>query len=348
MPVEGDQGGGFHPRADMVQPMVRTEEPCVTVITPARDMECYLRRTMRSVLTQSFRDFEYLVVDNGSLDATAHIVRSFAERDPRVRLLHEPVPGSCAARNRGLAAARGRYVAFVDADDEWLPGKLAAQVRSMESLPDRFAGVFCRSVVTSETGEELFTNAPPVGTYDLHAFLVWCNPAGNGSSFMVRRSVWAEVGGFDHRIPSAVEMEWLLRVLRDSSSPLLLGTSQELVRYRIRNGSLSSDADARMAALETIVSRFSTTDDPLVWLRPALMAYRAGSVHDARRWTGRARRYGWYRLVECRDGRRLLAHHALDLARRAPGSGHVAMPSDAAVAHRADQTVKPKAATRSG
>lgn len=290
--------------------------PLVTVITPARNMERFLRSTMRSVLVQTFADFEYLVVDNGSTDSTPHIARALAARDGRVRVLHEPNPGSGAARNCGLRSARGRYVAFVDADDQWLPGKLAAQVRSIERLPDRFAGVFCRSTVTDEVGTELFTYAPPVGTYDLNAFLVWCNPAGNGSSFMVRRSVFDEVGGFDDGIGSALEMEWLLRVLRDSSCPLLLGTSQELVRYRVRSGSVSSDTTARMAALERVVSEYTAADNPIVWLRPALMAYRSRSFDDARRWMGRTRRYGLYRLLDSRDGRRLLVHHARDVAGR--------------------------------
>jgi glycosyltransferase involved in cell wall biosynthesis len=296
--------------------------PVVSVITPARDMERFLRATMRSVLAQSFTDFEYLVVDNDSADATAAIVESIARRDPRVRLLHEPKPGSGAARNRGLREARGRYLAFVDADDEWTPAKLQDQVAQLDRLPDRYGGVFCRSVTMSELGEDLFVYRPPAGTYDLHSFLIWCNPAGNGSSFLVRRSAYEQAGGFDEELVNLLDMEWLLRLMRDSASPLLQGTSQALVRYRRRRGSISTDSTARMQALEDVITRFDAARHPLVWLRPALMAYRSGCIEHARRWTARVEEYGWHRLVRSADGRRLLGHHVRHAALRAtPGIG---------------------------
>jgi glycosyltransferase involved in cell wall biosynthesis len=302
--------------------MSERDDPAVSVITPARNMERFLRSTMRSVLAQSFTDFEYLVVDNDSEDATAAIVESIARRDNRVRLLHEPKAGSGAARNRGLREARGRYIAFVDADDEWAPGKLADQVAQLERLPDRYGGVFCRSVTMSELGEDLFVYRPPAGTYDLHSFLIWCNPAGNGSSFLVRRSAYEQAGGFDEDLVNVLDMEWLLRVMRDSASPLLQGTSQPLVRYRQRRGSISTETSARMQALEDVITRFDAAQHPLVWLRPALMAYRTGCIDHGRRWTARVEPYGWHRLVRSADGRRLLAHHLRRAALRAtPGVG---------------------------
>lgn len=282
----------------------------MSVITPARNMERFLRATMRSVLQQTLHDFEYLVVDNDSDDATASIVQSIARHDPRVRLLHEPVRGSGAARNRGLAEARGRYIAFVDGDDEWLPSKLEVQVQQVQRLPDRYAGVFCRSVTTSEAGDELFVYRPPVGTYDRAAFLAWCNPAGNGSSFLVRREAYEQAGGFDEALTNLLDMDWLLRLLRDSSSPLLQGTSHELVRYRQRRGSISTDSSGRMAALEDVIARYDDAGDPLVWLRPALMAYRAGCPAHGLRWTERAAAIGWRVLLRAPDGRKLLLHTA--------------------------------------
>ena len=188
----------------------------------------------------------------------------------------------------------------------WLATKLQHQVRQLDTLPECYGGVFCRSVTISEQGDELFTYAPPAGTYDLRSFLVWCNPAANGSSFLVRRAVYDQIGGFDESLPSLLDMEWLLRITRDSAFPLLQGTTQTLVRYRRRRGSISSDVRARMRALEDVVSEFDRAGDPLVWLRPALMAYRAGCLRDARRFGSRATPYGWHRLLRGRDGRRLL------------------------------------------
>ena len=290
-----------------VWPMPGSHVPKVTVITPARNVATFLPATMRSVLAQTLTDFEYLVVDNASDDATPAVVASMADRDDRVRLLSESRLGSGAARNRALAQARGQYLAFVDGDDTWLPTKLQKQVEQIEALSPRFGAVFCRSVTTNEIGEELFIYSPPEGPYDLASFLTWCNPAANGSSFLVRREVYEQIGGFDETLRSLIDMEWLLRLARDSTSPMLLATTDTLVRYRRRPGSVSSDATARMAALEEVVSAFDTGRDPLVWLRPALLAYRAGRLADAKRFSARARRAGWHKLLRERDGRRLAA-----------------------------------------
>lgn len=299
--------------------MKAPDGPLVSVITPARNMERFLRATMQSVLEQTLRDFEYLVVDNASDDATASIVESFARRDARVRLLYEPTLGSGAARNRGLAEARGRYLAFVDGDDEWLPAKLEIQVRQLSQLPSRYAGVFCRSVTTTELGDELYVYRPPAGTYDRTAFLAWCNPAGNGSSFLVRREAYEQAGGFDEQLTNLLDMEWLLRLLRDSEHPLLQGTVNELVRYRQRRGSISTDSNGRMEALEDVIARFDDQHEPFVWLRPALMAYRAGCPAHGRRWARRAAAAGWGRLLRSPDGRKLLLHTLRTTARGGPG-----------------------------
>jgi len=293
-------------------PMRVAGPPLVSVITPARDMECYLQAAIRSVLGQTFEDFEYLVVDNGSRDGTRRIAEAAAAADARVRVLDEPRPGSGAARNRGLAEARGRYVAFLDADDVWMPAKLEHQVAQLQQLPERYCGVFCRSMTVAEDGTELFTYCPPAGTYDLATFLEWFYPPGNGSSFMMRRDAIEPVGGFDEEIDNLVDVEWVLRVLRDSPSPLLLGAPELLVQYRQRPGSVSTRTAERMVAMETVVSRFDVDQDPLVWMRPALMAYRSGCRDEGRRWTRRARQAGWAHLTRNADGLRLLAFHLLN------------------------------------
>ena len=290
--------------------------PLVSVITPARDMERYIRATMHSVLAQTLTDFEYLVVDNGSTDGTLAVIEEVAAGDDRVRVLHERRPGSGAARNRALAEARGRFVAFVDADDVWLPTKLHEQVAQLQALPARYCGVFCRSVTTDEDGTDRFTYTPPAGTYDLRSFRAWFYPAGNGSSFLMRHDAVRAAGGFDEDLDSLVDVEWVLRVLRDSGAPLFLGTADVLVRYRRRPGSVSTRTAARMQAMETVLARFDAGGDPLAWLRPALMAYRSGCPDEGRRWASRAGRYGWHRLVRSGDGRRLLAFHLCHGVRR--------------------------------
>ena len=91
----------------------------VSVIIPLYNKEPYVRRALSSIRAQTFEDFEVIVVDDGSTDEGARAVESFD--DARVRLVHQQNAGPGAARNRGIAEARGELLAFLDADDEWTP-----------------------------------------------------------------------------------------------------------------------------------------------------------------------------------------------------------------------------------
>lgn len=109
--------------------------PAVSIITPAYNAERVIDAAVASVVAQTFPDFEQLVVDDGSTDATAARVEAWAASDRRVRLLrHQKNAGHpAAARNTALAAARGRYLAFLDADDTWAPVKLARQLATLRA-----------------------------------------------------------------------------------------------------------------------------------------------------------------------------------------------------------------------
>lgn len=107
--------------------------PQVSVILPAYNAEAFLARAIRSVRNQSFIEWELLVVDDGSVDTTAMLAKSEAESDPRVfAYFSQRNTGAAAARNLALGHARGRYIAFIDADDEWLPQKLEVQVAHLQ------------------------------------------------------------------------------------------------------------------------------------------------------------------------------------------------------------------------
>jgi Glycosyl transferase family 2 len=115
----------------------------VSVIIPLFDKEPYVRRALDSVAAQTFDDFEVVVVDDGSNDAGARVVESFIEESvvgQRVRLVRQANAGPGAARNRGLREARGELVAFLDADDEWLPAFLEEGVRALNEH-ERLASV---------------------------------------------------------------------------------------------------------------------------------------------------------------------------------------------------------------
>ncbi|HEY1092631.1 MAG TPA: glycosyltransferase family A protein, partial [Burkholderiaceae bacterium] len=105
--------------------------PRVSVVIPSYNAEGFIAETLRSVLAQSFTDFEIIVVDDGSSDRTPEIAEALG-----VRVLRQANAGVCAARNRGLAEARGEFICFLDHDDYWYPDKLAAQIAEFERDPE--------------------------------------------------------------------------------------------------------------------------------------------------------------------------------------------------------------------
>ena len=110
--------------------------PAVSIIMPAYNVAPYIGEAIRSALAQTFTDFELIVVDDGSKDTTAEIVKAMAIEDERVRLVQQPNRGLAGARNTALRAARGDMFALLDSDDTWEPEFLAAQVGLLEARPD--------------------------------------------------------------------------------------------------------------------------------------------------------------------------------------------------------------------
>jgi glycosyltransferase involved in cell wall biosynthesis len=119
--------------------------PNVSVIIPAYNNAAYLAEAIDSVLSQTYRSLELIVVDDGSTDETRDVVRTYQERDNRVRYLFQSNRGPSAARNYGMREARGKYIAFIDADDVWMPPKLQQQVAAISR--DKSIGfVYCDTV----------------------------------------------------------------------------------------------------------------------------------------------------------------------------------------------------------
>jgi hypothetical protein len=114
----------------------RGAAPVVTVLMPVFNGEKYLAEAIESILNQSFVDFEFLIINDGSTDGTAVILADYEQRDERIRVYHQENQGIVASLNRGLGLAKGKYVARMDADDVSLPERLAKQVVFMEAHPD--------------------------------------------------------------------------------------------------------------------------------------------------------------------------------------------------------------------
>ncbi|MDE6569876.1 MAG: glycosyltransferase [Alistipes sp.] len=124
----------------------------ISVIIPLYNKEREIGDTLRSVLAQTFRPTEIVVVDDGSTDRSADIVREIAAANPLVRLVAQPNAGECAARNRAITETTGEYIALLDADDEWRPGFLQEIAALIAEFPD--CGLYCTAFdIVSHEGE---------------------------------------------------------------------------------------------------------------------------------------------------------------------------------------------------
>jgi glycosyltransferase involved in cell wall biosynthesis len=183
----------------------------ISVIIPLYNRRAEIGRAIASALRQGHTPHEVVVVDDASRDGSAETVAALG--DKRVRLLrHERNQGAAAARNSGIAAATGDWIALLDSDDEWEPEKLARQLEALLAAPDAAAaGVTGYVIRDYRTGEErAFTPSPADATLDA---LVWGCPLGVGSTLLARRSIFAEIGAFDPDLPRLEDWEWLMRYL---------------------------------------------------------------------------------------------------------------------------------------
>lgn len=187
--------------------------PLVSAIIPARDAERYLARAIDSALAQTYASLEVIVVDDGSVDTTYEVAACYGER---LRLIRLPRPvGPGAARNVGIEAARGTYVAFLDADDEWLPEKTARQVALIESAAD-LTFVFCGAVFISEASNApmlVNQNRAPVSGPDAWKVLL-AYPFVSTPTVLARREAVLRVGLFDPALPIAEDQDLWIRLAR--------------------------------------------------------------------------------------------------------------------------------------
>jgi glycosyltransferase involved in cell wall biosynthesis len=210
----------------------------------------YLPLALNSVLAQTFADFEVVVVDDGSNDCTSPVVKPFLE-DARIKYLRTEHVGQPRAKNTGIRAARGRYVAFLDADDLWLPTKLEKQLELFRSDPE-LGVVYARRLWIDESGRRLRRTERPCHRGDVLAEMFWRNFICFSSS-VAARSVLEEVGGFDENIPLAIDYDLWLRIALKYRFDYV---DEQLVEYRTGHVSLSSRQMERAECVDGIMDRF--------------------------------------------------------------------------------------------
>ena len=237
----------------------------VSVVIPCYNVADTLSEAVNSILQQTHKNFELVLVNDGSTDGrTAQLCDSFCV-DSRVRVIHQSNAGLAGARNAGLAAAAGDYVALLDADDMYEPEKLEIHVRHLDSRAT--VGLsFSYSRFLSEDGKRLLLTQGDQ-TREIGAEHILCrNPVGNGSTAVMRREVLDQVAKpagsksvyeyFDTGLRQSEDVEFWLRVITTTSWEIE-GIDRPLTLYRLSSAGLSANTQDQLASWELFLEKAS-------------------------------------------------------------------------------------------
>lgn len=286
--------------------------PKVSVVIPVFNGEHFIRQTIESVLAQTFQDFEIIVVDDGSTDSTAEIVKAFG---CKVAYQYQPNAGADIAYNAGIAVASGEYVAFLDHDDGWHPEKLAKQVAILDRYPT--VGLTYTEVeYVDEHGKALnkttWVKKRKVKTDltgDFRSILFNKFPCAIPSAMMIRRKILDQIGGFDPDLPANGHGDVEMCILAGQISQLYF-TVRPLTQYRIHQRQMTHQRHHEIHAnyiilLDALWNRWRNCPDARTlllrlygrhWSWRAREALKRGDRSDAIRCTKAAIRYNPYYL----------------------------------------------------
>jgi glycosyltransferase involved in cell wall biosynthesis len=204
----------------------------ISVVIPAYNAAPWIGRAIQSVLDQTVRVAEIIVVDDESRDNTGAVVTGFADR---VRYICQSNGGPAKARNTGVCSSSGDWLAFLDADDWWGPTKIERQIAALQANPNAILAYTSLNLV-KDSGQSEVREAPPAEK--LWPALRYSNPI-SPSSVLLKRSAFDVIGGFDERHRGTEDWEAWVRLHWVGE---FVGLIEPLTNYRVAPGSLSSDA----------------------------------------------------------------------------------------------------------
>lgn len=270
MKMKGFVGKDENCRDVSVERLYRVQ-PQVSVVIPVYNGDRYIAAAIDSVLAQTWQDFEIIGVDDGSTDDTAAILQAYSDRySDRIRSVHQVNQGVAAARNQGIHLAQGEWVAFLDADDTFLPSKLAAQLAFAAANP-HLGMIHSGWQRVSESGDLLKVVEPwhEVPHLTLESWLRW-KPV-LPSAMLFQRAWLAQAGGFDPRFPPAEDTELVLRLAAMGCEADWL--RQVTVNYRQHEASAMHQGLPQARSLSAVIDHFFSQphlSEPIRWQEPQI------------------------------------------------------------------------------
>lgn len=211
--------------------------PAITVAIPVYNGAKTIRTTLESIIQQSFSDLEIIVIDDGSTDQTADIVRQID--DSRIRLISYPNEGLAASRNRGIHQSQCELISFIDADDLWTADKLADQLAALQTAPKASVAYSWTDCVDQSAR---FCRRGSHVSAEGHVYekLLMGNFLDSGSNALFRKSVFDTVGRFDVSLKAAEDWDMFLRVALDHTFAVV---PKVQVLYRLSPQSMSANLE---------------------------------------------------------------------------------------------------------
>jgi glycosyltransferase involved in cell wall biosynthesis len=261
--------------------------PIVSVLMPVYNAQRYLAEAVESILQQSFTDFEFLIVNDGSTDRSLKILQRYAAQDARIRLISRPNTGYVKALNEMLAVAQGDLIARMDADDVAMPDRLARQVEFLQQHPD----VVCVGGAQDwidEAGRFLLHHPEAEQDDEIQQLALSGQTPINHPSALIRRWAMQQVGGYDESMHPAEDLDLWLKL---GEIGKLANLKDTVLRYRQHDQSVSE----RLQVEQTQQRRNACQH---AWARRGIQ----GQFHEAPPWrpVDRASRhqfitmYGWW------------------------------------------------------
>ncbi len=210
------------------------ENGLVSVVMPSYNSEAFITESIQSIINQSYSYWELLVVDDASTDATPEIIQEFASKDSRIRLIKNSSNlGTHHSRNKGIEAASGDFISFLDSDDQWKPRKLEIQLKTLSN--ENIAACFSSYDLISETGQKLnrHVRALPVLTYDK---LLKANYVGNLTG-IYNATILGKI--YCPEIRKRQDWGLWLKVIEEGGP--MEGIQESLAVYRVRRNSISNN-----------------------------------------------------------------------------------------------------------
>ena len=229
--------------------------PFFSVVIPTYNRADLLRQAVRSVLEQTFKDFELIVVDDGSTDGTPEVVSEFA--DERVKFIpNDRDKGGAGTRNAGIVRSRGEWVAFLDDDDLWLPEKLERQYQKIQASDDDVGLVYTGHAKFEFDVDQITQTFVPQHEGWLYEQLLYKNVIGGLYSVAIKREVLKEIGGFDERFPALQDADLYVRTARLCK---IVFVAEPLVRVRNSGvGRITTNYESKLRGNQLFWEKFET------------------------------------------------------------------------------------------